>query len=89
DIGLQKTLLEGKATIKASLTDVLHTMQWSSTSNYAGQTMDLNGGWESRQFRLNFSYRFGNNQVKAARQRNTGADEEKKRAEGGGGGIGQ
>jgi hypothetical protein len=89
DIGLQKTLFEGKANIKASLTDVLHTMRWSSTSDYAGQTMDMNGGWESRQFRLNFSYRFGNNQVKAARQRNTGADEEKKRAEGGGGGIGQ
>jgi iron complex outermembrane receptor protein len=89
DIGLQKTLFEGKANIKASVSDVFQTMRWSSTSNYAGQTMDMNGGWESRQFRLNFSYRFGNNQVKAARQRNIGADEEKKRAEGGGGGIGQ
>lgn len=89
DLGVQKTLLQGKANIKASLTDVLHTMRWSSTSNYASQVMTVSGGWESRQFRLNFSYRFGNNQVKAARQRNTGADEEKKRAEGGGGGIGQ
>jgi hypothetical protein len=38
------------------------------------------GAWESRQFKLNFTYRFGSNQVKAARQRNTGIDEENKRA---------
>jgi hypothetical protein len=90
DLGLQKTLMEGKATVKASVSDFMHTMKWSSSSNYAGQFMRVSGGWESRQLKLSLSYRFGNNQVKAARQRNTGADEEKKRVESGGGtGIGQ
>jgi len=42
------------------------------------------------QFKLNFSYRFGNSQVKAARQRKSALEEERKRAEGGGqqGGMG-
>jgi hypothetical protein len=88
DIGVQKQLLKGKTNIKASVTDVLHTMKWSSTNTYAGQNISMNGGWESRQFRLNVTYRFGNNEVKAARQRNTAAEEEAKRTQGSGG-IGQ
>ena len=36
---------------------------------------------ESRQFKLNFNYRFGNNKVKAARQRTSGAEEELKRVQ--------
>jgi hypothetical protein len=35
------------------------------------------------------SYRFGNNQVKASRQRKTGLEDENKRVNSGGGGIGQ
>lgn len=33
------------------------------------------------QFKLNFDYRFGNSQVKAARQRKSALEEERKRAE--------
>jgi iron complex outermembrane recepter protein len=38
---------------------------------------------------MNFTYRFGNSQVKAARQRKSSAEEEIKRTEGGGQGMGQ
>jgi hypothetical protein len=41
--------------------------------------------WESRQAKLNFVYRFGSSQIKAARNRNTGAEEETKRTQGGAG----
>ena len=89
DIGLQKTILKGKGTIKTTVSDVLHTMRWSGDSNFAGQFMRASGTWESQQFRMNFSYRFGNSQVKAARQRKNAIEEENKRTQGGGGGIGQ
>ncbi|MEJ7588616.1 MAG: hypothetical protein WKI04_13730, partial [Ferruginibacter sp.] len=59
---------------------------------FAGQRTNLSSRWESRQFKLNFVYRFGSNQVKAARQRGTGADDEIKRVQQSGGatpGIGQ
>jgi hypothetical protein len=88
DIGAQKTILKGKANIKATFTDVLNTMRWSGTSNFAGQYVKASGKWESQQFRMNFSYRFGRSQIKAARQRNSSIEEENKRTQGGGGGIG-
>lgn len=88
DLGVQQSVLKGKGNIKATLTDVFHTMQWSGTSDFAGQYLRTNGGWESRQFRLNFTYRFGSSQIKAERQRKTAAEDESKRVGSQGGGIG-
>lgn len=87
DAGLQRTALKGKATVKASVTDIFKTQHWSGTSSITGQYMRTAGGWDSRQFKLNLTYRFGNSQVKAARQRKTGAEDENNRT-GGGGGLG-
>ncbi len=89
DLGVMQTVLKGKATIKATVTDVFQTMRWGGTSDFAGQYIKTRGGWESRQLRINFSYRFGSMQVKAARQRKTATDEESKRVGSQGGGISQ
>ncbi len=88
DGGVQKTILKGKGNLKASLTDIFFTQKWHGESNFAGQKTLVGGHQESRQLRLNFSYRFGSNTVKAARNRNTGTDEENKRTQSSGG-IGQ
>lgn len=85
DVGLQQSVFDGKATVKASVSDVLNTFHWSATNNTTGQTVRANGGWESRQFKINFNYRFGNNKVKQARQRKTSIEEENQRTQGGGG----
>jgi iron complex outermembrane receptor protein len=79
DAGILKTLFKGKATAKVSVSDIFKTMQWGGTSEFSGQYINNKGGWESRQLKLNFTYRFGNTQVKAARQRKTGAEDENKR----------
>ncbi|MDF2187024.1 TonB-dependent receptor [Paraflavitalea sp. CAU 1676] len=88
DGGISKNVLKDKATIKVVVTDMFKTMKWKGTSDYANQYTRANGNWESRQFKLNFSYRFGSAQVKAARQRKTGLEDENKRANSGGGGLG-
>ncbi len=88
DAGLLQTFMQGKATAKASVTDIFHTMQWGGTSNFAGQYLKAGGGWESRQLKLSFTYRFGSAQIKAARQHKTGSDDENKRVGSQGGGIG-
>ena len=88
DGGFQKTVLKGAGNIKASVSDIFRTLKWKGTSDYAGQHSVAAGNFESRQLKLNFTYRFGNSQVKAARQRKTGAEEENKRANDSGGGIG-
>ncbi|MFI5186898.1 MAG: TonB-dependent receptor domain-containing protein [Chitinophagales bacterium] len=89
DIGLQQSILKGKATVKASVTDVLNTFHWSATNNTTSQEVRVNGGWESRQFKINLNYRFGNNKVKQARQHKSSIEEENQRTQGGGGLGGQ
>ncbi|MEO6546685.1 MAG: TonB-dependent receptor [Ferruginibacter sp.] len=87
DAGLQKQVMKGKGTFKMSVSDFLHTLKFTGLSEFAGQRSDISSTWESRQFKLNFVYRFGSNQVKAARQRGTGADDEMKRVQQSGGGA--
>ncbi|MET0635937.1 MAG: outer membrane beta-barrel family protein [Chitinophagaceae bacterium] len=83
DGGFLKTIMKGKGTVKASVTDIFHLMKWKGESNFTGITSIASGRWESRQLRINFTYRFGNTQVKASRQRKTGQEDENKRADGG------
>src|SRR6266542_1464370 len=84
---MQQTFWKGKATAKATVSDIFQTMRWCGTSNFAGQYIKVNGGFESRQLRLSMIYRFGNTQVKAARQRKTAAEEESQRVGNQGGGL--
>jgi hypothetical protein len=89
DAGIQKVIFKGAGNIKVSVGDIFQTMKWSGTSNFTGVTGTFSGQGEMPQLKLNFSYRFGNSQVKAARQRKSSAEEEIKRTEGGGQGMGQ
>ncbi|MBC7722879.1 MAG: TonB-dependent receptor, partial [Pedobacter sp.] len=84
DAGMQKNIWQGKATIKASVTDIFLTQAFNAENNFAGQKSNVFIQNENRQFKINFTYRFGSNQVKAARNRSTGAEEESKRSQGGG-----
>jgi iron complex outermembrane recepter protein len=88
DMGMQKQLMQGRTTVKASVSDVFNTMKFRGTQDFAGQKSELYSKWESRQFKLAVSFRFGSNTVKAAKQRTTGAEDETKRVQQGGGGIG-
>lgn len=88
DLGLQKTLFKGKGTVKFSYTDLLKTLHWAGSSEYGGSNIRVSGNWESQQLKMNFTYRFGNNQVKAARQRKLSAEEETKRTQSNTGGFG-
>ncbi len=87
DAGLQKTVMQGKMSIKASVSDIFNSLHWHSTSDFAGQTIQANGGWESRLFKINLTYRFGSNEVKAARQHKSGSEDEDKRVGSQGGGL--
>ncbi|WP_018611652.1 outer membrane beta-barrel family protein [Segetibacter koreensis] len=83
DIGFQKMFMQKKASIKISTTDIFHTSRWSGTTDMAGLYARLSGRWESQTFRVNFTYRFGSNQISSARQRKTGLETEANRIKGG------
>ena len=80
DVGLQKIIFKGKGTVRAAVSDVFKTMKFSGVSDFAGVHSNFNGHGEQPQFKLNFSYRFGNSQVKAAKQRKSALEDENKRA---------
>jgi outer membrane receptor protein involved in Fe transport len=79
DLGVQKQFMQGRATAKIAATDIFFTAPWRATNNFGGMRIVGGGYWESRTVRVNLSWRFGTNQVKAARQRQTGLEQESKR----------
>lgn len=81
DGGVQKTLFKGKGNLKVSVTDIFYTLRWKGTSNFAGQLTEASGRGESRQLRTSFTWRFGKNTVKAARQRKDASEDEKNRTQ--------
>jgi iron complex outermembrane recepter protein len=83
DAGIQKLFLKKKATVKLSVTDMLFTNPWKAINDFGGVYINGGGNWESRTVRLNFSYRFGSNQIKGSRQRKSGLESEANRIKGG------
>ena len=83
DLGIKKNILGNKASIKLAVTDILHTAPWASYSDaIPGLKIRGSGLWESQRVNLNFNYRFGNSEVKSARQRKTGLEDESGRIKG-------
>jgi iron complex outermembrane recepter protein len=85
DFGLLKSLWQGRANVKMSFTDMFFTARWRGISEFAGQRIDVRGNWESRQFKINFNYRFGSALIKAANQRKSASQDERNRLKGSGG----
>ena len=83
DFGVQKRLFGGRANLKLSVSDIFKTTNWHGVSQFGGLYMNVRGGWDSRRFRMNFSYLLGNNQVKGARRRKTGLEDEQSRIKSG------
>jgi hypothetical protein len=78
-LGFSRTIMEKKATIGFSVTDIFNSnKQRYSVSSYGVQSMNRNMP-ETRFVKLNFTYKFGNKNVKAAKNRQTGIDDVKKR----------
>ncbi len=83
DLGVQKQIFQKRASIKASFTDMFFTAPWSATNDFGGVNIKANGNWESRTFRVNFTWRFGSSQIKASRERKSGLESEARRIKGG------
>ncbi|MBP6456473.1 MAG: TonB-dependent receptor [Chitinophagaceae bacterium] len=79
DMGIQKLLYNKRITVNLNISDIIKTQQWYAISNFSGLYVDATGNYESRQLRLNVSYRFGSNEVARQRERKLGADTENNR----------
>ena len=79
DFGLKMQVLNGNGNLTLGLTDIFKTNRWRGEVRFGAFNAIANNRWDSRRLNVNFSYFFGNRQVKKARNRKTGLDEEKKR----------
>jgi hypothetical protein len=85
DGGVSKTIMKGKGTVKASVSDMFNILKFAGESNFTGQTSVFNGKPESRQFKISANIRFGSNTVKASRQRKSAIEDENNRTQSSGG----
>jgi len=79
DLAVQKKFLNDRLSARVSVSDIFFTSPWRADMQFGELYINGTGGWESRQVRINLSYRFGSNEVKGARKRKMGLEDEKGR----------
>jgi len=84
DLGASKSFANKKFNVKLAANDVFNLQKWRITSALPGQNYSVFEKEESRIFRLTCTYRFGSNDIKAARQHNKGSAAEQNRVKSGG-----
>lgn len=79
DLGVQKNLMNSKATLRLAATDVFRTNKINTSTELNNLLLHTTYVGESRQVRLNFTYRFGNNKIKSRDNRDSGLKNETER----------
>ncbi|WP_207512699.1 TonB-dependent receptor [Longitalea luteola] len=82
NLGVQKTVIKGKGTLRLNFRDPFHWQQFRGRTLYSDIDVKIFNRWDNRNVTATFSYRFGKTSVAQARRRNTGASEEQNRAGG-------
>ncbi|MBC7743758.1 MAG: TonB-dependent receptor, partial [Flavobacterium sp.] len=77
--GLKKTFLNSKLNIKLSMNDLFNSRRQRLSTTYQNMNLNFTQKAESQITSLTLSYRFGKNEVKAARRRSTGLEDETNR----------
>lgn len=76
DFGFSKSLFDKKANLKIGISDVFRTRNSKVVIDQDDINLIVNQSNDTRRVSVSFSYRFGNQKVKAARKRSTAAEEE-------------
>ncbi|NNE26701.1 MAG: TonB-dependent receptor [Saprospiraceae bacterium] len=78
NFGLQKKFMEDKLTVRMGVDDIFLSTRFKGTSVFGDLNLKVDGRNDSRRFKINVAYSFGNQNVKA-RKRDTGLEDEKNR----------
>ncbi len=76
DFAIQRKFLKDKAIIRLAFNDIYKGSQPNSIQNYYGFYLRTYGYYESRQVRLNFTYKFADNSLKGPRNRSSALESE-------------
>ncbi|MBT8267383.1 MAG: TonB-dependent receptor [Bacteroidia bacterium] len=81
NLAVQKRFFDDKLTARLAFNDVLFTSPWQGNTQFGTLSIVGSGGGDSRQVRFNLNYNFGRDEIKKARNRETGLEDEKGRIE--------
>ncbi|MFD0939355.1 TonB-dependent receptor domain-containing protein [Pedobacter boryungensis] len=76
DLGLQRNFLKNSATLRLAFTDIYKGSKGYSTQNFEGFYMKNYSYFETRQIKLNFTYKFADSKAKGPRSRNSALENE-------------
>lgn len=81
NLGIQKKFKNDHGTLRFGIDDMLNSLKFQGESNFPEYNLVSKAifDFSQRTFKLTYSRSFGNNKLKGARQRDTGAEEERKR----------
>lgn len=77
--GLSRPILDSKGTLALNVSDIFNSQRTKNDVITQGVNMNYNNKPETRFVNMVFTYRFGNNKVKASKVRKTGNEDEKSR----------
>ena len=80
NLGIQKQLMNNKATLKLSVDDLFNTNKGGAIAKYGDVNMNVMNHWDSRKLNISFSYRFGTDNFKTRANRATSSSEEESRS---------
>lgn len=76
DIALQRSFMNNKAIVRLAFNDIYKGQKYKSVQSFDGFYMESFGYYESRQIRLNFTYKFAESSVKGPRSRSSALENE-------------
>ncbi len=79
NVGLRKSFMNNKMNVRLALNDIFDARRQRLSTTYQNMNLNFEEKGESRVGRLTLSYRFGKNEVKPSRRRNTGLESEANR----------
>ena len=77
--GISYAIMSGKGALALNLSDIFNSLRIKNDVQYQQVNMQYNNKAETRFVNLVFTWRFGNNKVKAVKSRKTGIEDEKSR----------
>lgn len=78
-IGIGKDILKMRGNLKFSFDDIFWSEQYMGKAKVGSIDQSLRNYWDSRRFRIAFTYKFGKQTVKPAKNRSLGNESEKNR----------
>ncbi|RAU81572.1 TonB-dependent receptor domain-containing protein [Pontibacter arcticus] len=79
NLGVSREFNDKRSSLRLSVNDIFNTNQSDLTARYGNVDLNSRYRWEGRKVKLSFSYRLGNQNVKAANRKSTSSSEEQSR----------